>query len=129
MPVLTIDNREGALQNLETTESATWEQVETAIRSLDAQHRTMVTIEQDDIAYMGVGGGNGRYVVAVVTPDETNLTLVDPTKTSATEQLVTGGQLGNFPANTVVDLNAALKAARAYLETGSTDPALTWLDD
>jgi hypothetical protein len=46
------------------------------------------------------------------------------------ESLVTGGQLGNFPGNTVVeDLPTVMAAVRAFYETGSRDDSLPWQEE
>jgi hypothetical protein len=104
--------------------------VEQAIHALDGRRHTQVVIQQPDYANLIVGGGDGRYNVCVTTADERYLTLTDPTRPAdQTEELVTGGQRGEFPANTVVQIEPVLRAARTFYETGTVDSALPWIDD
>jgi hypothetical protein len=47
----------------------------------------------------------------------------------AHENVVTGGQLGKFPARTVVTLDYALKAAKAFFGDGSPTSELDWISE
>ena len=129
MPLLSIDDRSDPVADDEVVESASWDQVESAIRSLDGKRRTMVTVEQDEIRNLAVGGGDGRYLVTITEPDDEFRTLYEPGKGEDPVPLVTGGQLGEHPGRTVVDLDTALTAARTYFDTGALDPSLSWLDE
>lgn len=39
-----------------------WTDIETAIKELDAHHKTLVTLETNDEAHMSIGGGLGKYI-------------------------------------------------------------------
>jgi hypothetical protein len=43
-----------------------------------------------------------------------------------TVTLFVGGQDGPFPDNTVVNVTLALRAAKAFAETGQPDPSCKW---
>jgi hypothetical protein len=111
----------------------TWEVVEQAIHALDQRQRTQLVLDRQDGSHMLIGGGGGRYNVCVTKPrgeDEDYLTLVDDTAPpNGHENLVTGGQLGRFPARTVVALDYAITAAKAFFRDGSLAGDLSWLSE
>jgi xanthine/CO dehydrogenase XdhC/CoxF family maturation factor len=115
----------------ETIENATWEQAEAAIRSLDASRVTALTVERPDRSNVLVGGGNGRYILCITTADERLVALANEAKADGTaEELVAGGQPGQYPSRLVVDdLDTVLRAARTYFETGTPDSGLSWIED
>jgi hypothetical protein len=116
----------------ETIQNATWEQAETAIRSLDETEFTALTVERPDRSNVLVGGGNGRYILCITTVDERLVALADEAKAAhgEAEELVAGGQPGRYPSHLVVDdLDTVLQAARTYFETGSPDSSLCWVED
>lgn len=82
---------------------------------------------------MLVGGGTGRYNVCVTRSrdeEEEYLTLLNKDAApNGYENVVTGGQLGMFPARTVVVLDYALKAAEAFFLDGSLTSELDWTSD
>lgn len=114
-----------------TIENATWEQAEAAIRSLDETEFTALTVERPDRSNVLVGGGNGRYILCITTVDERLVALADAAKAAdEAEELVAGGQPGQYPSHLVVDdLDTVLRAARTYFETGSPDRSLSWVQD
>ena len=111
--------------------NATWEQAEAAIRSLDETELTALTLERPDHSNVLVGGGNGRYILCITTVDERLVALSDTAKADReSEELVAGGQPGQYPSHLVVDdLETVLQAARTYFETGSPDRSLSWVED
>ena len=46
---------------------------ETAIRELDGDHKTLVTLETNDEAHMSIGGGLGKYIVYVRKSQKTSI--------------------------------------------------------
>ena len=40
-----------------------------------------------------------------------------------------GGQLGDYPAKTIVALEAAVQAARVYFELGMPDVTQDWIEE
>jgi len=117
----------------EEIENPDWSQVQQAICRLDADVRTAVTVSLEDGSHIGVGGGGGRFMVfygTAFTEDEAYFTLIDPNKSEIEEEnLVTGGQPGIFPANKIVNLEFALRAAQTFFETGRRDPELSWVQE
>lgn len=110
--------------NLRTTIVAhpTWDQVETAVRRLDNQRFNDLYLQPDATnsqVYLCVGGGNGRYVLAGALSGETFPSLVDHARNAEpTELIMVGGQVGDYPANLVHDLDATLEAVRGFWSTG-----------
>ena len=54
--------------------------------------------------------------------------VIDPSKAAEpAELLVVGGQSGHYPGNCVLDLDTALRAARAFYVSGRFEGAVTWI--
>src|ERR1700730_3068969 len=72
--------------------------------------------------FLGVGGGDGKYIVHGSEGGERFPTLSHPTSTD--ERLVplcVGGQLAEYPARWIVDLERTLAAAKMFYEAGTFD--------
>jgi Immunity protein Imm1 len=110
-------------------ENPSWNQVEKAIRELDGEHQTLVTLGVNEDTYMSIGGGENKYIVTVTFDNFNFYILIDSTKSEQIEKLVVGGQKGNYPANQCVDLLRCLLAARTFTELGKLDDLLTWEED
>jgi immunity protein Imm1 of predicted polymorphic toxin system len=103
------------------------QQIEAAIRALDGKRRTMVTLGGDGESHLTVGGGSpNRYVVYMTFDNMEFLNLMSHDRADKTVTLFVGGQDGPFPDNTVVDITLALRAAKAFAETGQPDPSCKW---
>jgi immunity protein Imm1 of predicted polymorphic toxin system len=105
-----------------------WNDIETAIRGLDGQTRTMVVLGiGNPVPHMGIGGGtNGQYIL-YETPD--NLTfhnLINPNADQSKVRLIAGGQESEYRAKLCVGLAEVLRAAKSYAESGQLDPTLNW---
>lgn len=79
---------------------------------------------------MLIGGGLGKYnvfVTLVEDDEEVYFTLLDEGKPEgALESIVTGGQLGRFPARTVASIDHAMEAAKHFFERGELAESFTW---
>lgn len=106
-----------------------WQAIEAAIRELDGNRKTLVTLETDDETHMAVGGGQDKYVVYMTFDNENFHYLVDPSKSDIEESLIVGGQEGIYSAKSCVDLNTTLKAAKVFAELGSMEKSVTWEKD
>jgi hypothetical protein len=98
-----------------------WEDVEQAIKALDGKARNDVYLSPDPAVpetFLCVGGGNGEYVVSGSVEGERFPTVVVPGGSDELVSLIVGGQLSEFPRRFIVDLNAALTAAKSFLESG-----------
>lgn len=114
-------------QNQGTLEQAiNWQQVESAIKDLDAHKKTLVLLETEGETHMAVGGGLGKYVVYITFDNDNFHYLIDPTKTEIEETLVVGGQEGYYPAKLCVDLTTTLKAAKTFAEIGILEKSVVW---
>lgn len=104
-----------------------WQQIEAAIRALDGKRRTIVTLGGDGELHLVVGGGSSnRYVVYMTSDNMHFLNLTCRDRAVETLTLFVGGQDSLFPDNTVVDFTLALRAAKAFAETGQADPSCKW---
>lgn len=131
--LLRTDNWSAGKPNHRDIQDPTWETVEQAIRALDQRQHTQLVLDRQDGSHMLIGGGIGRYNVCVMKSrdnDEEYLTLVDnEAPSNGLENLVTGGQLGKFPARTVVGLDYVVKAAKAFFRDGSLTSELDWISE
>lgn len=107
----------------------TWSEVEKGIRALnngDVNDVYLYADAENDEEFLGIGGGDGRYVVTGAF-EETFPTVVDPGRSGGEESLVVGGQEGSYPSRMIVSLDVALRAARSYYESGKFGGGgLTW---
>jgi hypothetical protein len=110
-------------------ENPSWEQIEKAIRNLDGEHKTIVTLEASDEIHMAIGGGPEQYIVYATFRDMEFYTLVDLSKPEGREMLVTGGQEGDYPSKQCVDLNTTLSAAKTFAELGALENSVSWEKD
>jgi len=120
-----VDNQNEA----DLIENPSWNQIETAIRELDGEKHTLVTLGINEDIYMSIGGGENKYIVTATSDNLNFYVLIDATKSQQVETLVVGGQKGNYPANQCVDLLRCLLAARTFTELGKLDSLLIWEED
>ncbi|MEC4814485.1 MAG: Imm1 family immunity protein [Scytonema sp. PMC 1069.18] len=127
---LSVEKWVGNRNEGQLIENPNWSQIEAAIRELNGDSKTLVTLGADDESYMSVGGGHlGKYVVTVTFDNFHFYVLVDLTKPDSKEKLVVGGQEGIYSAKMCVDLLHCLLAARTFTESGKLDPLLSWEED
>jgi hypothetical protein len=104
--------------------------VEEAIRALNNNNlNDLYLIPQAGSleTFLGVGGGAGRYLVTGSIAGNTFPTLVDSESTDNTvAPLVVGGQLGEYPRNWLISLDAAVAAAHAFYNAGGFDCGVRW---
>ena len=105
----------------------TWQQVESAIRALDAADYNdimMIPVVANEGTWLAVGGGAGRYVVTGSIEHNRFPTVVrEPgiglkRHEEENEMVMVGGQEGDYPRRWIVDLETAMRAARAFHLTG-----------
>ena len=111
-------------------ENPTWQQIESALCQLNGTTQTLVTLGVDEETYMSIGGGEaGKYIVNVTLDGMTFYNLVDRSSSELLEELVVGGQLGNYPAKMRTNLQTALLAAKTFALKGELDESVTWEED
>ncbi len=101
--------------------SSDWLDIETAIRRLDGDSCSLVVlgIGEPPVPHMAIGGGHGRYIVYATSDNITFYKAVDPNAAGGKCDLVAGGQRGSHDLRLCIGLDEALRAAKAYAETGS----------
>ena len=105
------------------------EAVEGAIQRLNNRdYNDIYLMTSDPDVFLGVCGGNGRYMVTVVWAREDRFgQLVNPQDGSdAQETIMCGGQRTPVPRRYLVDVTTALTAAWHYLDVREAAPELTW---
>jgi len=125
------DYWQGVKELGEEIENPSWEKVESAINLLNQREKTQVVLKLEDWSNISIGGGNGKYHVCFTTPDERFFVLNEPNKKDmeSTEELVVGGQIGNYPSPSIVSLNLVIKAAKFYFEYGKINKELSWTEE
>lgn len=123
---LSTDNWEARRQTVSRSDAEDWHEVEAAIRTLDQQRRTSVILGDRDGPQLIIGGGAGRYVVSIAWPDDEAVTLTRPVTRPGSVTLVAGGSEGVFREHEVVNLEAALAAARYFFDQRAPAPDLAW---
>ncbi len=112
---LTADQWSGVLCSEHEIDYPTWHDVVGAIRGMDAKTRTMVCLFGADDATLSIGGDAGRHVILLTTAAASMWTLLSPERAaSEIELLNVGGQEGDYPANQVVCMTLALRAAADF---------------
>jgi hypothetical protein len=127
VPRITADLWTGTDDAGEELRDPSWPDVEAWIRRLDGKAHTMVTLEGIGSKHLTIGGGAGRYVVYAAM-EELLRTLCAGPGTESKISLFIGGQEGDYPDHIVVDTEIALRAAKAFFETGRLDETLRWED-
>ena len=124
---LVQDNWDGQQSQEIVKNSPTWQDVQSAVVTLDASQRTLVAVEGWGKTEMLIGGGGGKYVVSVATSPDGLFTLLN-SQGKATDRVLlkAGGQTGNYPADEVVDLDKAIQAVQWFCEHNEPDPNLAW---
>lgn len=124
---LSTDLWDASADEEEDVPNPSWQQIESAIRALDGKRRTMAVLSAGGEWHLAVGGGSSnRYVVYMTFDNMSFLNLLSREKADRTVTLFVGGQDSLFPDNTVVDIALALRAAKAFAETGQADPSCKW---
>jgi len=130
--LLTICEWKGAHKDDTEIRLPLWSAVEAAIRALDNCNLNDVYLQPDETnpeTYLAIGGGAGRYIATGSVNNERFPTLVDPQRPAEPKVLlVVGGQEGDYPANWIVDLPTALRAARSFYDAGGFARDVNWVD-
>jgi len=109
-------------------DNPSWEQIETAVRNLDGERRTIVSLQGEAEAHLVVSGGSlGRYVVYATYDNENFFSLCSINENASPVLLNVGGQDGDYPSKIVVELPAALAAANDFADFGRMDATQRWL--
>ena len=119
-------------RNYPTTKQVqNWQEVELAIKDLNGESRTFVTLEKNDEILMGIGGGDTCYVVYATFDNQSFQYLVNTSglNISTPKQLTIGGQELFYDATRCVGLDMVLKAAKTFAESGQVDESLAWEKD
>jgi hypothetical protein len=104
---------------LQSVANPNWSDVELQIRHLETAQSGSVFLKAANESTLSVAGDQGKgYIVFVEDANGCRTLKAAPTKRKGAINLVIGFQPAEYPCRIVVDLDAALKAARAYFDTG-----------
>ncbi len=123
------DNWEEGKDNGIEIYDPSWNEVRELILQLDNRKKTLVTFGDEDMGYyMAIGGGCGQYILYLSFEDEEQIVeLVNSRETEACYvELVVGGQRGDYPKNSCINLEKVLMAAKTFFETQTPDNRLLW---
>ena len=126
------DNR----HQIQRVDAPCWEEIEAAIREMNGETRTAVTIamsaeSEENMTYtLTVGGGlDGQYTCSAGLGDRDTIhNLLDRAKegVEGAALMPIGLQWFEVASREIVSLDDVLPAVRAYAERGEIDPRLTW---
>jgi hypothetical protein len=113
---------------LELLDNPTWQDIEVAIRRLDGDSCSLLSLGFDDpVPHMGIGGGeDGKYIVYATADNWVFHNLIHPQAPPGKSLLVAGGQRGAYANKQCVGLPEVLRAAKTYAESGQLDSSLVW---
>jgi hypothetical protein len=123
---LHLDEWSGASCADHRVEAPSWDQVDEAIRSLDASRHTLLSLEGQADDVLLIGGGAGRYVVIYQVRADTFWNLHSDAADGGTILLTCGGQEGDFLSEQVVGIEVAKSAARTMFSVGGIAGSLNW---
>jgi hypothetical protein len=105
-----------------------WIDIETAIRQLNGNDRTLVLFGSGTpVPHMAIGGGsNGKYIVYATHDNITFYTMVGTDRSESKVVFVAGGQPGDYPIRNCVTLEQALRAAQVFAEECRVDNSFEW---
>jgi len=127
---LTICDWQGLNRTDTVVERPSWIVIEAAIRAMNNANLNDVQLELDsqENAFLTIGGGSDNYIVSGDLTGKSFPTLTNPKAAeNSSIELMVGGQLGEYPAHCVVDLETALDAVRSVAENGSFDSHFFWI--
>jgi hypothetical protein len=106
-------------------DALTLDAVAAAVGALDGEERNDISLESAGAAAMVVAGGPELCFLYATFDNEAFLV---PETDGAGEpvELMAGGQLGTFPADSLVDKATAAAVATTWARSGELDPRLGW---
>ena len=100
------------------------------IAALDAEHRTIITLTNSDSSCLTIAGGlDGKFIVVHGDTLGFSHSLIGNGRSEELVEMNVGGQLSEFPSDSIVDLEAAYSAALFFADVGEMNPALKWRED
>lgn len=123
------DEWDGVHANNRTVDDVSWAMLDAAVNRLDGQRYTQIVLQYPDRSNMIIGGGPEHFNVLIATADDRFFVLRNPGTPEGVIQLIAGGQRGDYPAETLVGRDEALRAARVYLELGIADETQKWIEE
>jgi len=126
--LLSVEERNGNECRRITVRRPSWWAIEGAIRGLDADRWSALTLQGRGETRMSIGGGAGRYLAHILTGEGRTKQLVDRARTGGAVPLLVGGYWCSFPRRLLVNLRTVLRAARHFAETGGLEQSLAWED-
>jgi len=119
------DNWINSLSNDTEIENPTWEQIEKAIKSLDADQHTMVILTSDTQSLI-IGGGQGQYIITVLFGDDNHVSARRKSPIDGDIELNIGGQTVFYSKRLVLDFALAIHVVMIFWQKEILDPNLEW---
>ena len=119
------DNWINSLSNDTEIENPTWEQIEKAIKSLDADQHTMVILTSDTQSLI-IGGGQGQYIITVLFGDDNHVSARRKSPIDGDIELNIGGQTGFYSKRLVLDFALTIHVVMIFWQKEILDPNLEW---
>ncbi|GIF63078.1 hypothetical protein Ais01nite_11130 [Asanoa ishikariensis] len=117
---------DGRASSLNRTDP-TADEIEAAVRALDQRRHTELVLTGHDGQYLAVEGGAGHYLVHLGSDEHDDIiALRTPAAERGEVEVVAAGRVRRVDRRSVVDLDTALRAVRAFAIDGRPDSTLYW---
>jgi hypothetical protein len=121
---------ESIAEPLQSMPDPRWEDVEARIRLLETTESGSVFLKAANGSALSIGGDRGKGYLVFLSDGTGHRYLQPPSsRRKGVASLVMGFQPADYPNRIVVDLDASLKAARIYFETGRILAGEDWTVD
>ena len=121
---------ESLANELQSVANPSRRDVEAQISHLETAESGSVFLKAANGSTLAIVGDEGKDYIVYVEDANGFRTLKAPhAKRKGVINLVIGFQPAEYPRRIVVDLNAVLKAARAYFDTGRIEDSEDWTSD
>jgi hypothetical protein len=108
-------------------EALTLDAVAAAVAALDGEQRNDLHLESAGEAAMVLAGGPELCFI-YATFDNEEFLVPESDREGPPVELMAGGQLGTFPAGSLVDKATAAAIAATWARSGQLDPRVRWGD-
>jgi hypothetical protein len=121
---------ESTAEPFQSRELPRWEDIEAQISLLEKTESGSVFLKAANGSTLSIGGDRGRGYLVFLS-DEKGCRYLQPpiSMRKGIINLTIGFQPADYPRRIIVDLNASLKAARVYFETGHILADENWTVD
>lgn len=121
---------ESLAEGFQSMLNPSWRDIETQIRRLETVRSGSVFLNARNGSVLSIGGEQGKgYLVFISNTEGYKYLQAPQSRRKGVKNLVIGFQPAEYPCRIIVDLDAALKVARMYFDTGRVEENEDWTSD